>query len=109
MSTAMASVVHREKIAGYRSMWYNLASRGKVTEYGPKYSGGLGTYCAKHRPLAVYAAAANKTFFVYGGECPTDPTRRREQDDGLALGAGAAEAQPCISHRDGKATPTGSA
>lgn len=32
-----------------------------------KYSGGLGTYCAKHIPLAYYAEKAHKTFFVYGG------------------------------------------
>lgn len=36
-------------------------------EYGDKYSGGLGTYTAKHRPIAIYAEAVNKTYFVYGG------------------------------------------
>ena len=36
-------------------------------EYVYKYSGGLGTYCAKHKPFAVYAPAVNKTFFCYGG------------------------------------------
>ena len=36
-------------------------------EYGDKYSGGLGTYTAKHHPLAIYSEEANKTFFVYGG------------------------------------------
>ena len=35
--------------------------------YGDKYSGGLGTYTANHIPIAIYAAAVNKTFFVYGG------------------------------------------
>lgn len=29
--------------------------------------GGLGTYTAKHIPLAVYSPVADKTFFVYGG------------------------------------------
>jgi hypothetical protein len=36
-------------------------------EYKYKYSGGLGTYCAKHKPFAVYCPKANKTFFCYGG------------------------------------------
>jgi hypothetical protein len=36
-------------------------------EYVYKYSGGLGTYCAKHRPFAIYCEAVNRTFFCYGG------------------------------------------
>jgi len=36
-------------------------------EYVYKYSGGLGTYCAKHRPFAVYCDKVKKTFFCYGG------------------------------------------
>lgn len=53
-----------KKIDGYRGIWFELGQR---TEYGDKYSGGLGTYTAKHIPLAVYAAQVGKTFFVYGG------------------------------------------
>ncbi len=49
---------------GYRGIWFTL---GQFLEYGDKYSGGLGTYTAKHVPLAAYAPEANKTFFVYGG------------------------------------------
>lgn len=49
---------------GYRGIWFTL---GQVSEYGDKYSGGLGTYTANHIPIAIYAAAVNKTFFVYGG------------------------------------------
>jgi len=49
---------------GYRGIWFTL---GQVSEYGDKYSGGLGTYTAKHVPLAAYSAEAEKTFFVYGG------------------------------------------
>src|SRR5688572_4999342 len=49
---------------GYRGIWFTL---GQMSEYGDKYSGGLGTYTANHNPLAVYAAAVDKTFFVYGG------------------------------------------
>jgi len=49
---------------GYRGIWFTL---GQFSEYGDKYSGGLGTYTADHIPIAIYSAAVNKTFFVYGG------------------------------------------
>jgi hypothetical protein len=49
---------------GYRGIWFTL---GQKTPYGDKYSGGLGTYTANHVPMAIYSAAAKKTFFVYGG------------------------------------------
>jgi hypothetical protein len=52
------------QIDGYRGIWFTL---GQFTEYGDKYSGGLGTYTAKHIPLAIYSPEVNKTFFVYGG------------------------------------------
>ena len=70
------------RIDGYRGIWFTLgqfygkgkgkqpyskASRSPVFPYGDKYSGGLGTYTAKHVPLAIYCAEVNKTFFVYGG------------------------------------------
>lgn len=51
-------------VDGYRGIWFTL---GQFSDYGDKYSGGLGTYTAKHKPLAIYAPAAEKTFFVYGG------------------------------------------
>lgn len=54
-----------EKMDGYRAIWY--ANQAVASEYGYKYSGGLGTYCADHIPLAVYAPKVNKTFFVFGG------------------------------------------
>lgn len=50
---------------GYWGIWY--FNQKVETEYVYKYSGGLGTYCAKHIPMAVYAPEVNKTFFVYGG------------------------------------------
>ena len=53
---------------GYRGIWY--ANQPSADEYKFKYSGGLGTYCAKHIPLAVYCDEANKTFFCYGGTAP---------------------------------------
>lgn len=54
----------KQQVDGYRGIWFEL---GQVTEYGDKYSGGLGTYTAKHTPLAIYAEEVDKTFFVYGG------------------------------------------
>ena len=54
-----------EKSDGYRGIWYQ---RQKLdSEYRYKYSGGLGTYCAKHQPFAIYRPEVNKTFFCYGG------------------------------------------
>lgn len=50
---------------GYRGIWYSNQPSGDQFKY--KYSGGLGTYCAKHIPIACYADKADKTFFVYGG------------------------------------------
>lgn len=52
-------------VDGYRGIWY--ANQKTNNEYVYKYSGGLGTYCAKHIPMAIYAPAVEKTFFVFGG------------------------------------------
>jgi len=57
-----------KKADGYRGIWYY--NQKTDSEYVYKYSGGLGTYCAKHIPMAAYAPEANKTFFVYGGTKP---------------------------------------
>jgi len=54
-----------DKDTGYRGIWYY--NQKTNTEYVYKYSGGLGTYCAKHIPFAVYSPVVEKTFFVYGG------------------------------------------
>lgn len=53
------------KDSGYRGIWYMNQPSGD--EYVYKYSGGLGTYCAKHKPFAVYCDKVEKTFFCYGG------------------------------------------
>ncbi|MDE0770497.1 MAG: hypothetical protein OSB19_19145, partial [Opitutaceae bacterium] len=66
------TVFDNQKIAGYRGIWFTL---GQYSKYGDKYSGGLGTYTAKHRPLAIYSAKSNKTFFVYGGTTQRDEKR----------------------------------
>lgn len=75
------------RIDGYRGIWFTLgqfygpgtgdeiyskASREPVFPYGDKYSGGLGTYTAKHTPLAINCQAVDKTFFVYGGTTQAD-------------------------------------
>ena len=77
------------RVDGYKGIWctlvqfygkgsgdqpYAKASREPVFPYGDKYSGGLGTYTAKHTPLAIYSPQADKTFFVYGGT--TSPDQR---------------------------------
>ena len=59
----------QQKAPGYRGIWFTL---GQFTEHGDKYSGGLGTYTAKHKPLAIYAEEVDKTFFVYGGTTEED-------------------------------------
>jgi hypothetical protein len=65
VSVTFGSVTLNQKDTGFRGIWYAVGSTGD--EYVYKYSGGLGTYCAKHRPFAVYCPEAEKTFFCYGG------------------------------------------
>ncbi|TWU32277.1 BNR-4 repeat-containing protein [Novipirellula artificiosorum] len=77
------------RIDGYKGIWFTLGqfygkgsdgevyaarSRDPTFPFGDKYSGGLGTYTAKHTPLAIYCADVEKTFFVYGGT--TGPDQR---------------------------------
>lgn len=62
--TPGGSTIAAQREDGYRGIWFTLGQR---SEHGDKYSGGLGTYTAKHVPLAVYAPEVEKTFFVYGG------------------------------------------
>jgi len=56
-------------VNGYKGIWFTL---GQFSEYGDKYSGGLGTYTADHIPVAVYSPEAGKTFFIYGGTTKAD-------------------------------------
>lgn len=58
---------------GYRGIWY--MNQPLDSEYKYKYSGGLGTYCAKHQPFAVYCEEVRKTFFCYGGTVEGDNRR----------------------------------
>ncbi|MEZ4772363.1 MAG: BNR-4 repeat-containing protein [Bacteroidia bacterium] len=50
---------------GFRGIWYMNQPVGEPYQF--KYSGGMGTYCAKHRPFSIYASQVNKTFFCFGG------------------------------------------
>ncbi len=63
--TLTSAITINAKDNGYRGIWYMNQPSGD--EYVYKYSGGLGTYCAKHKPFAVYCKEVNKTFFCYGG------------------------------------------
>ena len=51
--------------SGYRGIWYSIGQGNG--QFGPKYSGGLGTYPANILPMACYAKEVETTFFVYGG------------------------------------------
>ena len=61
---SISQSLNNRKIDGYKGIWFEL---GQKYSDGDKYSGALGTYTAKHVPLAIYSEKANKTFFVYGG------------------------------------------
>lgn len=67
--TVFGQGLSNAKINGYRGIWFEL---GQKYKYGDKYSGALGTYTAKHVPLAIYAKEVDKTFFVYGGTTEED-------------------------------------
>jgi len=62
---SVSTLTINKKDTGYRGIWYMNQPSGD--EYVYKYSGGLGTYCAKHKPFAVYCDKVKKTFFCYGG------------------------------------------
>lgn len=60
---------NNQSVPGYKGIWFTL---GQFSQFGDKYSGGLGTYTAHHMPMAVYAPKVKKTFFVYGGTTSVD-------------------------------------
>jgi len=71
-SLCFSSSIINAKDDGYRGIWY--MNQSTVDEYVYKYSGGLGTYCAKHKPFSVYCDKVKKTFFCYGGTTKTSNT-----------------------------------
>ena len=60
--------ITRAEDDGYRGIWYAVGET--KDEYAFKYSGGMATYPQQYAPIACYAAAANKTFFVPPWEQP---------------------------------------
>lgn len=64
-----SSPAQNPRADGYKGIWFTL---GQPSEYGDKYSGGLGTYTSSHVPIAIYDKKAGKTFFVYGGTTAKD-------------------------------------
>jgi hypothetical protein len=71
-ATADDAVRSLKTDSGYRGIWYSNQKTGD--EYAFKYSGGMATYPQQHMPIAAYAPAADKTFFVYGGTVPGNKT-----------------------------------
>jgi hypothetical protein len=63
---------------GYRGIWY--ANQPTGDEYAYKYSGGMATYPHQHLPIAIYAPAVNRTFFVYGGIARAEPGQPLRQE-----------------------------
>lgn len=61
-----------KKANGFKGIWY--MNQPSNDEYVYKYSGGLATYPANHRPFAVYSKEAGKTFFCFGGTDDTNST-----------------------------------
>ena len=61
---SLTASAQNSKADGYKGIWFTL---GQFSDYGDKYSGGLGTYTADHIPIAIYSPLVKKTFFVYGG------------------------------------------
>ena len=59
--------------SGWLGLWHGQTPQ--KDEFAYKYSGGLGTYCAKHRSQAVYLATVHRTFFVVGGTVPGSELR----------------------------------
>lgn len=57
---------------GFSGIWFDLGQR---SEYGSKYSGGLGTYTSSHVPMAHYVKEVNRTYFTWGGTPAPDQRR----------------------------------
>lgn len=49
-----------------QGVWYACGTANTLPGHRYVYSGPMATYSVWQRPMAVFAAAANKTFFVYG-------------------------------------------
>ena len=102
LTTLVSASVHAGEVTinkkgdGYRGVWYQ--NQPLKSEYKFKYSGGLGTYCAKHKPFAIHCPEVRKTFFCYGG-VPADYHKRPELTVG---GIGARKTQDALYQDIGK-------
>jgi hypothetical protein len=96
-----AGLTWNVKDTGYRGIWY--MNEPLPNEYRFKYSGGLATYCAKHRPFAVYCEKVNKTFFCYGGTSE-DSYRKHDLTAGKAKDSSGVllHMVSCYDHATGK-------
>jgi hypothetical protein len=65
ISIGYSQSLENKRIPGYRPIWFELNQK---YEYGDKYSGALGTYTAKHHPLAIYSDAVTKLFLFMEGQ-----------------------------------------
>jgi hypothetical protein len=52
----------------YRGIWYCCGQANTLPGKTYVYSGPMATYCAWHRPMAVYSPVVDATFFVFGNE-----------------------------------------
>lgn len=52
--------------ASHRGVWYACGTVNTLPGKKYVYSGPMATYSVWHRPMAIYAPAQDKTFFVYG-------------------------------------------
>ena len=66
---------------GWLGLWHGQSPQDD--EYAFKYSGGLGTYCAKHQSQAVYCPEQQTTWFVVGGALPCSESRDLTIEPGM--------------------------
>ena len=52
----------------YRGVWYCCGKDNTLPGKTYVYSGPMATYCAWHRPMAIYHPEADTTFFVFGNQ-----------------------------------------
>ena len=52
--------------ASHRGVWYACGIPNALPGHGHVYSGPMATYCAWHRPMAIYCPEPDRTFWVYG-------------------------------------------
>ena len=67
LAAEMTDATLNKKDTGFRGIWYYSKYTDEPGIYNYHYAGGLGTYCTRHRPMAIYCSEVDKTFFCYGG------------------------------------------